>query len=455
MPASADTVLRLLNRMHLPDQSDPRVVGVDDWIKRRGRSYGTIVVDLERRGVVDLLPNRTAVTLAAWLRQRPGIEVVARDRSTEYASGIAIGAPKAIQVADRWHLLANLRQAVERWLAGAHGRLRRLPPLPDEGGAVPARRIRGFPRSAADAQVGTDSRVRRLGLHDEAHRRHVAGEPLISIARAMNLARGTVRNYARASSFPERGARRPSRSALDRHLPHLQARVAEGGENAAALWRELQAQGFTGTARQVRRWMSERRRSRPGRRHRAAAGRHRPTQAHPTAAQSRRCRPPGNSRGCSCNLPQRCRLPTLRRSDEWSRTRTLPLSRNLPARSQPLRARATPTVRPTPLQPVLNWMPGLSKPVGAACRRWNVRGRAEERRRRDTRRSHHALEQRPDRRAGQPTETGQAPDAWSRQLRPAPTRRSACGMIHAKCRRTTKYRGNFRLSGGIPLMRAV
>ena len=249
MPASADTVLRLLNRMPLPDQTDPRVVGVDDWAKRRGRSYGTIVVDLERHRVVDLLSDRTAATLAAWLRQRPGIEVVARDRSTEYASGIAIGAPSAVQVADRWHLLANLRQ---------------LPALPDEGGAVPARRTGPFPRSATQAQVSTDSRVRRLGLYDEVQRRHTAGEPLISIARAMNLARERVCTYAHASSFPERGARRPGRSTIDRHLPHLQARVAEGCEDAAVLWRELQAQGFTGTAKQVRGWMSERR-QRPAR----------------------------------------------------------------------------------------------------------------------------------------------------------------------------------------------
>ncbi len=264
MPASADTVLRLLNRIPLPHETTPRVVGVDDWAKRKGRSYGTIVVDLEQRRVVDLLPDRTAATLAGWLRQRPGIEVVARDRSTEYASGITIGAPAAVQVADRWHLLANLRQAVERWLAGAHGRLRRLPALPDEGGAVPAKRTGPFPRSASDVQVSSESRVRRLGLYDEVQRRHAAGEPLISIARAMKLARGTVRTYAHASGFPERGTCRPSCSTIDRHLPHLQARVAEGCEDAAVLWRELQAQGFTGTARQVRRWMSERRR-RPAR----------------------------------------------------------------------------------------------------------------------------------------------------------------------------------------------
>jgi transposase len=76
-------VLRLLNRLPLPEQAGPRVIGVDDWAKRRGRSYGTVVVDLERRRVVDLLPDRTAAALAGWPGQRPGIEVVARDRSTE------------------------------------------------------------------------------------------------------------------------------------------------------------------------------------------------------------------------------------------------------------------------------------------------------------------------------------------------------------------------------------
>jgi len=165
-----------------------------------------------------------------------------------------------VQVVHQRHLLANLRQAVERWLAGAHGRLRRLPAMPDEAGAVPARRTGPFPCSAADEQVRADSRERRLALYGEVQRRQAAGEPLIAIARAMKLARGTVRSYAHASSFPERAARRPGHSTIDRHLPHLQARVAEGCEDGAVLWQELQAQGFTGTARLVRRWLSERRR---------------------------------------------------------------------------------------------------------------------------------------------------------------------------------------------------
>jgi transposase len=140
MPVSADTVLRLVKATPLPDQPVPRVIGVDDWAKRKGRSYGTIIVDLERHRVVDLLPERSAAPLTDWLQQRPGIAVVARDRSTEYASGIALGAPAAVQVADRWHLLANMRQAVERWFSGAHARLRRLSGVPSTHGVLPVHR---------------------------------------------------------------------------------------------------------------------------------------------------------------------------------------------------------------------------------------------------------------------------------------------------------------------------
>ena len=90
---------------------------------------GTILVDLERRRVADLLPERTAAALAVWLRTRGSVEVIARDRSAESARGATLGAPEALQVADRWHLLDNLRQMLARWLAGLHGRLGQLPPM--------------------------------------------------------------------------------------------------------------------------------------------------------------------------------------------------------------------------------------------------------------------------------------------------------------------------------------
>jgi transposase len=258
MPTSGDTVLRLVRCLPLPRRPAPRVLGVDDWARRKGQTYGTIIVDLERHRVVDLLPNRSAATLADWLKGRRGIRTVARDRSTEYARGIGRGAPRAVQVADRWHLLLNLRQMVERWLAGVHGRLRRLPPIAGQP-AGPARRTSAFLRSRGEKAASAESRGRKQALYEEVRRRHAAGEPLLTISRRMRLARGTVRRYAQAESFPERAAQVPARSILDPYLAHLEARLAAGCENARALWRELRNIGFPGTWAQVRRWLSQRR----------------------------------------------------------------------------------------------------------------------------------------------------------------------------------------------------
>lgn len=116
MPTSGDTLLRVIRQIPAPAPDEPEVLGVDDWAKRRGRVYGTILVDLERRCVTDLLADRTAETLAEWLKAHTNVKTVARDRSREYARGIALGAPQAQQVADRWHLLVNLREAFERLL---------------------------------------------------------------------------------------------------------------------------------------------------------------------------------------------------------------------------------------------------------------------------------------------------------------------------------------------------
>lgn len=114
MPTSAETVRRRVHHLPLPRREPPRRLGVNDWAILKGRTYGTILVDLDAGRPVDLLPDRRADTLAAWLRAHPGVEVVTRDRSTEYSRGIIEGAPEATQVTDRWHLLLNTRQMLER-----------------------------------------------------------------------------------------------------------------------------------------------------------------------------------------------------------------------------------------------------------------------------------------------------------------------------------------------------
>ncbi len=299
MPASADTVLRLIRRLPLPEQDAPRIVGVDDWAMRKGRTYGTIVVDLERRCVVELLPDRTAVTVAAWLQQRPEIEVVARDRSTEYARAAAIGAPKAVQVADRWHLLSNVRAMLERWLARAHARLRRLPVPPGGDGRQLGQRTHAYHRSAADDAASADSRARWLAAYEDVRRRYLAGEKLLTISRSTGLARATVRKYACADSFPERAVRPPGRSNLDPYLAHLEARLAEGCEDAMALWREMRALGHAGGPKMVQRWVAE---------HRTAPAR---STAHKWLQRAPAVTPPGTTPGRPAALPSPKQLAWL------------------------------------------------------------------------------------------------------------------------------------------------
>ncbi|MFD1111792.1 ISL3 family transposase [Pseudoroseomonas ludipueritiae] len=262
---SADTLIRMARRQSPPPEPSPppRVLGVDDWAWRRGHRYGSILVDLERNQVVDLLPDRQAETLSHWLRQHPGVEVVARDRACTYADGARQGAPGAVQVADRWHLLRNLGDAVQAVVERHHAAIRRIGREVAAGCAIrAAAAVPTETRPSAAQQRREAGRRRRQARYEEAARMHTAGVSISDMSRQLGADRKTLRRWLQAGAAPS-WPRIPRGSILDRHRTTLEQRWAEGCHNALRLWRELASAGFPGRPSTVRAWATERRRRDP------------------------------------------------------------------------------------------------------------------------------------------------------------------------------------------------
>ena len=259
---SPDTLIRAVRRAPLPKPETPRVLGLDDWAKRRGQNYGTILVDLERRRPIDLLPDREATTLASWLEQRPGVELIARDRAKYYGEGASAGAPGAVQVADRFHLVKNLVEAFERVLNGRREVLRQAAEnvsprrqtelaferegwgeLPDP--ITPPHR----PRTERERQ--SQARARRVARYEEVRRLHQQGETVSFIARKLGMHRETVRRFLAADVFPERAPQKRRASKVRPFGLYLAERWAQGCHNASKLYRELRDQGYSGSRKKV------------------------------------------------------------------------------------------------------------------------------------------------------------------------------------------------------------
>lgn len=241
---SADTVLRLVRRAPTREVSAPRVLGVDEWALRRGLTYGTVLVDLERREPVGLLPDRSADSFAEWLKAHPGVEVITRDRSEIYAEGARRGAPHAVQVADRWHLFKNVGDVLERVLHRHRGALAEAAKetveaandRQDAAMVVAADRTVGSPKPARPGLP------RRL-WYEQIHRLHREGVSQHAISAQMGLSRVTIRKYLRAPTCLTRAPRRTKIGTLTGFDAHLRARWEAGCRDAVVLWQELQAQG--------------------------------------------------------------------------------------------------------------------------------------------------------------------------------------------------------------------
>ena len=267
MPTSPDTLLRRVKSTCPTQPSKVRVLGVDDWAWKKGRRYGTILCDLERRRVVDLLPARSTDSFASWLKLHPEVEIISRDRGEEYTKGATQGAPRAVQVADRWHLLVNLREALTRAVDRYHAQVAKVaaemaaapqdvaPPANEPEAPPPERPPRTS--ESRSAEQSRNRRARRLERFEAALALFREGVPLREIARRLGMSRRTVRTWTRAGSFPER-ARRRYPSHIDPFDDLLKRRWGEGCRSATRLTEELRALGFTGSyaivQRRVRAW---------------------------------------------------------------------------------------------------------------------------------------------------------------------------------------------------------
>ena len=269
--ASDSTFLRELRRqvMAIPTRG-PRVLGIDDWAWRKGHRYGTILCDLEQGRVIDLLPERSEESTEDWIRHHPGTQIVSRDRASLYAEAATKAAPQAIQVADRWHLLHNLSEALVNLLNPHHRLLAEVAKAasitPEAAQAPSAPSPNSEPlQPRRQRERKKENHERRLASYEAVMTQLRQGLTQVEAARRTGVSVRTIRRWIYAQGFPERKTA-PRRTRVDSHEQYLCQRWREGCHNATRLWQELRERNFRGQAASVRNWI----RKHYGPRHRRA-----------------------------------------------------------------------------------------------------------------------------------------------------------------------------------------
>lgn len=277
MPTSPDTLLRRVKLATDEPAPTPRYIGVDDWSTKKGQRYGTIIIDLEKHCVIDLLPGRDGEALKAWLKEHPGVEVITRDRWAAFAQAAREAAPAAKQAADRWHLLKNLREAVERLLSRFSGEIREAaqadPPPADQIGVPPAV-TEPSPQGddLKEPNIREQTRQAKREARQERYRAtrelRTQGLTLDQITQHLGLSHKAVRRYLREDQCPDWHPGRQSATQLDAHAAFIDRWIADGGRNSADLYRILTEQGLRASYDAVRRYLNRKIGStgRPGRR---------------------------------------------------------------------------------------------------------------------------------------------------------------------------------------------
>jgi transposase len=255
---SGDTILRHLHRNGSREFIVPQVLGVDDFAFRRGQRYGTLLLDLERHQVVDLLPDREAETLAAWLRAHLGVKIISRDRAGAYADGARRGAPEAVQVADRWHLLKNAVETLEKQLWREQPALKQaLKQAAQSSGTSPSVPVTDVSQRAVTisptpaSEVSSQRRMRRQERYHAVRDLAGQGYSIHAISRELGIERKTIRRFLRAGEeYPERATPQRSAPQLGPFQDYLRQRWQEqelpSARCGVQLFEEIRALGYRG-----------------------------------------------------------------------------------------------------------------------------------------------------------------------------------------------------------------
>jgi transposase len=245
MPTTAKTIIRRVLQLPLPSEGSVHKVGVDEWAWKKGHRYGTILVDLEKRRVVQLLADRSVETSKAWLRKHPEIDLVSRDRGQIFREAATEGAPQAKQVVDRYHLQKNFAEALEKFFRKQERVLKKATGG-STGKAHPAERL------AVPEKVSQERRARhrqRVRLHKRIWKLYREGYHKEQIAQVVGVSSRSVYRALEQETPPPPRRRSRSSSIVDPYLSYLAARWNQGCHNVARLYEEIVAQGYTGTRR--------------------------------------------------------------------------------------------------------------------------------------------------------------------------------------------------------------
>ncbi|MFT4760563.1 MAG: transposase [Paraglaciecola sp.] len=259
---SSSTILKILHQIAPPCFKAPKVLEVDDWAFRKGHVYGTILVDLEEHKPIDLLPDREAETLEKWLKEHPGVEIISRDRASAYSIGAKNGAPDAIEVADRWHLLKNMTDALKRMMY-KHNKINQEIALSiaEKNRAVIQSERKAIMETNLQLILPSTEKKESTLQYEETFKlvKDLQNKGLSrrAIAQQLNISRVTVNKYFHFEKYPKRTKSETSKSTVAKFDGYIQKIVSKGEYSIQQLWEDLQEKGFKGNAAAIRRYMNK------------------------------------------------------------------------------------------------------------------------------------------------------------------------------------------------------